>query len=341
MESDQNMTQLYLERYSQATPPFKNLMNPKYKVKRKNKDKTPKEPKTPRKPRVLGPMAVLDAQGMAYARILKDPCFAPLAHPLYEGSEGAVLYRAETNFTFGSGAADTAGVFLWTPGCFSNTTLFGSFATALDTNVVICASGGAGTYQPGLTYLQANASVVRIVSACIQVMWPGTEFSRQGFVNVGQLNGSIVSEGVAAAVLSPANIRPLLQQGSRIPTDRVEVKFRPFSGDAAWSDPSVVDSTQAQNGCLGVSFSNIPVSTGIRMRLVAVYEYIPKYAQGQAVPITSRSTSGNTERQVINHLDKTDPMWWHNVGTNAGNLGAGIAYGISQGFNRNRGRDIY
>lgn len=273
------------------------------------------------KPKVGG----LDPQARAYARLLANPCSAPLAHPVYQGGEGGMLARYETSFTFAGSATDTAGLFIWAPGCISPTQGTGVYTAANSSTATILSTGGSGTYVPGLPALQSIASSARIVSACVQVMWPGTEFNRQGFVSCGQVSGALLKEGTTGAVLSVDNVRPLLTFGQRIPTDAAEIRFRPFSGDAAWTDPSVDDSVAATNGAIALAFYGLPVSTGVRMRIVAVYEYTPKFSTSQAIPVASRTTSGNTQNEVITSLDKNDPNWYYKVGNNVGNLARGFS----------------
>lgn len=75
----------------------------------------------------------LDKAASDYARLLVDPETAPLVHPIFAGGEGGYLFRAESTFSaLGTGAANTGGVFHWTPNAIGSNGLDCLSANATD-----------------------------------------------------------------------------------------------------------------------------------------------------------------------------------------------------------------
>jgi len=298
---------------------------------KRNGKKPGKNSQPPPKPKkkVTVPRNLLDRDAAAYARLLNDPCRAPLAHPLYPGGEGGILARFESEATHFDGALITAGVLVWCPGVFGPAGGLAYHQSAASSTASTLAT--LPTEQPGYAFLQANASAVRIVSACMQVYWPGTELNRQGFISFGQVSGALLSEGLAGAVTSADNVRPLLTNHSRIPESMIEIKFRPFSGDMVWTDPSINDSVSATNGGMALTAYNLPVATGYRIRFVATYEYTPKFNLGVAAQPMSKANSAHTVTDVINELDK-NPDWAYGFGQKvayATKIGSSIYQGMT------------
>lgn len=270
----------------------------------------------------------LDAQAMAWAALLADPCNGPLAHPIYPGADGGALVRVENEFSaFGSGT-DTGGLMLWLPGHPGTDSLKLSGFTNTSTPAVL---GDISSGSSGYTYLRTNATNARCVAACMQVFWAGTELNRQGFVAGGCLAGGIFTDA-SAAVLSPDNVRPLLPNRARMPDGCFEIRWAPAAGDTLWVDPSEASTVGANinnKTCLGLAVSGI-AGVGVRIRLVAVYEYVPKYNLGLVSPYNSRALSRSSLDDVINFLDRTMPSWRARISAGA----AGLAYSV---MNRMRG----
>lgn len=300
----------------------------------KKKNNTQQQSKA-RSTKVRTMRAGLDAGGTAYAKLLADPCNAPLAHPTYPGGDGGILCRFESEATYFAAGAINSGMLVWCPG---STGPNGGLAyQGVAGSSTLAALTYDSTSQPGTAFLKANASAARPVAACVQVYWPGSELNRQGFVSMGQVNGSLLSEGLLGAVLSPDNIRPLLPRHTRITDGMAEMKFRPSSGDAMFTDPSIDDSLTVTNGAIALSVYGIPVLTGVRIRFVVVYEYIPKYSQNMAVPINSRNLSSNSVNQVLTELDNQNAGWGAEKVGNA----MGYAANVMSGFSATRRRINY
>jgi len=120
--------------------------------------------------------------------------------------------------------------------------------------------------------------------------------------------GNIPARAVAAgASVSADEVGVLLQNSQRMPNNQIEIRWRPGDGDQMFID-SATDTPAAEfarRTAIAITFKGIPVSTGMRFRCVAVYEYQPEVGQGMVAPVEARNTSNNTFDQIINVLDKT------------------------------------
>jgi len=274
---------------------------------------------TKRRP-VRGRGAMLDPQAVAYARLLNDPCAAPLTHPVYSGSDSGLIARFENYYTANTTVTNaTSGYFVWTPGAIGNNggagPAFAQGEAALPGSAVTAATIGTTT-QPGWNYLSTNSGAVRCVSACIQLFFAGAESARSGLIAYGGVSGSSILSGSS---LNPQQALQLFEKYDRVPNSSIEVKWRPGNFDQDFTNPStgtsVVEISRRQG--LGFAWTGLPANVGIIVRMVAVYEYIPIFSSGLVVPYNSRSTSNSTLDHVVNYLDSTGE-WMYNMGRVAG-----------------------
>lgn len=284
-------------------------------------------------------VARLDKQAIDYARLLADPCNAPLSHPVYVGSEGGYLLRSSTYLTLGMNAGTTtAGGFFWIPGKLDCDGTVNKSMCYMET--VNSATGGTWTASPqaqtpAAAFLATNAASVRIVAACISFTWAGTELNRQGLVGYGIVSGASI---LPAVVSSADSTLPLMQVSTRVPSEMVEFNFRPGNADQDFSstnyisDPSNNDLSRSQ--AFQIAYKNLPANYGgIHLKLTAVYEYIPAAAFGVSNPAMSRNTSNNTFDQVVNYLDNTGA--WFRGAARVGNAAMGAiasAYPVARGI---------
>lgn len=254
-------------------------------------------------------LPALDAQASAYARILADPCNAPLTHPVYSGSDGGYLVRFSTINTYGTGSGTTtAGIVHWVPGAIGlsgglNYTHIYNESALASTAASVLSSAQAVT--PGAVFLSSNASQYRVVAACATIYWAGTELARQGTVSVGNTTGGLIANGASVA---PGVVFPVLSNTQRIPEGKIEIRWRPSSADQLFQSvanaPSAAD--LSQHAALTIFYNGLPAGgAGFVVHWTAVYEYIPSTTLGLAVSVNSRNTSTNTLDHVINALDRT------------------------------------
>jgi hypothetical protein len=98
--------------------------------------------------------------------------------------------------------------------------------TMLNTGVAIVPDFYDATYSfagPGGTYLVTNASAHRVVGACLDAFYTGTELDRQGMT----YRGNIVASAFVGKSTTLAALIPLLQIHSRTPDVPVATKWIP------------------------------------------------------------------------------------------------------------------
>jgi len=252
--------------------------------------------------RVGGPTrGALDSAALAYAKLIADPCNAPIVHPVYSGTEGGYLFRAESFFSVGTAGGHTSGVVSYTPGAIGNTNneLCGFGSTSPTTSVTPVDLSGV----PGKAFLQSNASVVRCVAACMKVTYNGSESSRSGRIHYGHGSGALVPNGVPTTVDAVAQALP---NYTRTPPQEIELVWKPNDADQLTRDPNQSQAAQdlERRAALVVAFAGLPPDAGLTFRLTTVWEWQPEVNKGISVPNLSKSPSSNTLDDVVNHLIK-------------------------------------
>lgn len=262
----------------------------------KNKKRSNKNGgKQPRKGAALVQSVVrrgADRMAKAYYNLLLDPCNAPLAYPVYGGSDGSYLAKFESYFTVGAGVTSSAsnGFLWWSPGT-TNTAARSFLVTGTATT-----SGGAITWatasdlagsEPGSAFLRTSpqASAYRAVAACAEISTLETELARSGHMTCGVVsNSSVYGINTSADALSALN-----QQGGRVPDGKLEVVWRPNEAAGFFVDPTdavAAQQVERHNGIL-ITWAGLPAtSIGFRVKLTLVAEWKPRQATGITAPAT-------------------------------------------------------
>lgn len=247
------------------------------------------------------------------------------------------MVRVESDAIYFNGPTETAGGFYWVPGAFASFSK-GQNSDAGPISLV-------ATNTPGETFL-ANFPVAKCIAACLQVSYPGSELTRAGICSYGVVPAGTLTQfipaanGGAAGNTTAANIRTLSQEAFRTPDGGMEIRWRPGSGDDDFIDLAALAVTggnmpEMARGKNAIIFSvgGIPVSTGIRLRRVAVYEVSPTVGSGLMSSVET-TRSHNTTTQVVQALDDKKPGWWKGpVGdvlfhaTHVGGVAAAAFYG--------------
>lgn len=272
----------------------------------------------------------LDPLGASYARLLADPCGAPLVHPVYPGGDAGFLFRADAVLSFGGGGTETCGYVHWTPGYVNSTNSDLLVGTTTGPAVAVAASTNGG--GPGKAFLAANAYGARCVAACVKISYPGAESSRSGRLHYGHTQGGTIDSGDSITVDSVA---PLLQHYTRTPPEVVEVVWRPGIADTEFNDPSVaaVPTLKDRKSSITVAWAGIPVSTGMTFHFTAIYEWTPRPATGVSTNTSGKNQSNNTMDQVLDALTKAGFRWVRNAAGAAGHgLMGGALTAMSNAF---------
>lgn len=266
-----------------------------------------KQPKNMRLQRTL--RAGLDRMGLAYARLLQDPCGAPLAYPVWGSQEGSLLVKTEQIINVGVDAANLNGVFAWCPGTATTTafaTMIECKSLASNTNIQTATASGTGytvtdlqANSPGRVFLTTQTSVYRPIAACVEVMYNGSESSRSGSIGGGCVAGGTWYN----TIITADQIAALVPHGERTPVGKTEFLWYPSGSDDIFQDPSDAIASQQveRRNSIIVNWAGLAANTGLRIKLTGIYEYKPKVASGIAMP-TPEAGSRNTMREVLGSI---------------------------------------
>lgn len=269
----------------------------------------------------------LDAKALEYARLLVDPCAAPLCHPVYPGGDSGFLFRVESVNTFANASGNNAGYVHWTPGYVNGST------------TEMIAAGGAGSTtalinvtvpsNPGRQFLIDNASAVRCVAACMKITYPGSEQNRSGRIHYGHTQAGLIDFGDSITV---DDLAPNLQHYGRTPPDTLELVWRPGIADVEFNDPSATASATIRDRktSLTAAWAGLPNTIGMTVHFTAVYEWLPKTGKGLAANMAGKNTSTNTMDEVLDEINRYFP--WvrgalHATTAAAGAFGRGVGQG--------------
>lgn len=278
--------------------------------------------------RITKQVPSLDEYGTRYAKLLADPCNAELTPSVFAGANGALLARFEYDQIFNNGATDIGSAGYFCPGaiCQSAVNNAVGFGGPWSSDTIPGALVNATpAIQPGNAFLNANASGVRAIAACIQVNYMGSELDRSGVIAVGCAKLSSVTASVNTSTL-----RTLAQVVQRMPDAPLEYRLPPTESSEIFRDPSstvnpIGEPTAQDLPALFWSATGVKAATGIRVRFVVIYEWVPKIGTGMTVPNMAKvSHSHNSTEDVLRALEKTGD--WLHRGVNSAYSLAGSAY---------------
>lgn len=264
--------------------------------------------------RSVGPAGGLDRAAKDWARLMMDPCTAPLVPPCYStGCGSAMLIRSEYDYIPATGAV-TATVAVFVPGLNAVAAETSGFVTDTSAVTLTLQSGAA----PSGAWLDANAGSVRCVAARAEVSYPGTELTRSGVIGLGLMDGGAfhqnlpITEGGSNIGITPAQARRMCQHVERMPAGMAAVNWAPGANDEN-PDTTLLDDTRAQKlegrNALVVTASGFPQNTGVRIRFVAVYEITLLSNSIGVVNTVDPPTSRNTPGQILKAMYDSRPGW--------------------------------
>lgn len=273
----------------------------------------------------------LDAKAKEYARLIMDPCAAPLTHPVYPGGDAGFLFRSESFFTQATGANDTAGVLHWVPG-YPNSSQTELLTLATVSGSQVSTYIAANSNSPGRAFLQSNAKGVRCVAACLKITFPGAESNRSGRVHYGHTPAGTIDAGQS---LSADGVAQLLQNYGRTPTDTIELYWQPGIADTEFNDPTEAASSviRDRKSALTVAYAGLPANVGLTYHLTAIYEWAPAQNLGLANNSMGKNMSRNTMDDVLDAIKRTGFKFVKHVGMSALNYySGGLASSVQQVF---------
>lgn len=260
--------------------------------KRKVKGKAKTKPGgPPRAGKAKGAMG-LDAAGAAYARLLNDPCNAPLASPVYSGTGSGYLVRLRTFHIPGGTAAANDSIFTFVPAGNAYNT---AAASIVAQSYSVTSNGSLGTLSAeayNTFLLSSSVSCYRPVAGCLKVHYTGVENNRGGMIHFAMLPARQFVAGELLGTL--ATVKPLATYSVRVGSEKHEFRWAPGAdGDRLWSsgqDPSSSGiTTQAGQSQMVVMLEGCS-SASLSIEADFVYEWTPLNTMGVSeANVASRS----------------------------------------------------
>lgn len=246
---------------------------------------------------------------MDHARLMADPCQGRLVPPAYPQPGGGSIQRFRSIASFGTGAADTAVLFHWTP---STNEFVINAAVAPTTNFL----PNVGTVFPNLantTGVGAQSLSYRVIAACVRVMTNASEANRSGLIYAGQTNPQYVGIN-GAALTNVQTVCASLPVTSRVPSKHLEVLWSPQIGDQSFNtDFAGVNYGNGQAapgyGSITIGASGLPPGSGLTFEITMVAEV--NYVTGGSViatPLPVTTTPWNNVLRAFGALIKYAPV---------------------------------
>lgn len=267
--------------------------------------------------------AMMDHGELAIARMLTDPCNAPLIGGFLPGDRGFVNRFTRIN-TISMGATNTCFYAVFAPS-------INAAAAAAVTNTSTTIVGSLDrTLGPGYTYLNNNAYKLRSTGACLQVWSDVAPLSVTGNVAYGVVPIQAVQDGSAKTI---AGVSQLLSHVTKLTANSVELKFSLGANDQFY-DPNNVGATVLppdvdDRNVLVVVGWGLPANSTYTCRLTNIVEWSPKADLGMTVDSSHSGPSPHTIFDVQQKLKAVAPDWNHAVkntfGTALGEAAAGAA----------------
>lgn len=271
-----------------------------------------------------------------YAQLLADPCNGDLVPGPFGDGNGGMVCRFEKEYIINNSSTDTCSAFAFVP--LTGVVAWQTTPIVTDSDTITLTASGTGSVHPGYTFLSANAGWQRCIAACVQVYYPGSELSRAGVVSLGRYPAEIVTDTTMTVSL----LRAQANYVARTPSDVAEVIWRPSEADllgreplSAAALPVLSNSAGTQNTALVVTGAGLPVSTGLRIRVVAVYEWQPDPLSGFKGTIV-RNPNPVRLADVLARLDATGD-WMAGMANKAGRAISSLAHGVASMYQLGNG----
>jgi hypothetical protein len=262
--------------------------------------------------------AGLDDNAKKAAMMLMDPCNAALEPGCYRGDQGFKA-RFVANGSLLTSATTVAGAVAFVP----NSTQF----YTIDWTAALPATAWTDNstfYSPGRTFINANASGVRSLGACVSLAPLSSNLATAGVVYSGVVP---VSSLGLSSTWTPPQLAQLLPNFGKVTIDGpMECKYIPASADENYTLVGQTGDASDNNAILFV-FIGFPASTGFSVRATNIAEWKPLANLG----IASNSALGNPSRNTIEHVKEAlrmrDEHWYTNVGKTAFSVLRGYSMG--------------
>jgi hypothetical protein len=275
----------------------------------------------------------LNMAELAHARQLIDPCEAPLAPPVYGGSEGSAIVRVKGITAYNSGPTGNQpyGVVYYHPtfGAYSMTGLVAGGTLGVDYDL----------YPVPTTYPTRTAT--RAIAGCLKVRFLGSELNRSGKVALGIVPGSFVweqlkqSNGGAGFPFTNDQVFASLEHSARMPVDGAEIVWQPGAIDAEFYEATTAPPIQSNTleGLLartnfvavawqGIGTDTCPIEIEVTSVVERYFAFSSTTAGGLYVVSAGKRAAGGQESisRVIRYLQNKDSKWYINAAMKASRL---------------------
>lgn len=243
--------------------------------------KSSKKPSAPQKRYAPKLGSALDAAGLAHARMLADPCNAPMSPSCYSGM-GTGEYRRFRRILNVPLAVE--GTYIFVPG--ANFFLVGTHTIGNAGNPYTML--GEALFQ---TDQLAPGTESRCIAACVKVRYTGTEAERKGVIGMRTSPFAYTIGNQVTTNDEQLTGCPLL---NRVGEVQHEVKFVPGTGDELFTGNfGGTVSPLNTHGCFGFTFSDVQTLT-LQVEVTAIIEIEPRTSMVvNSVAPTSRNTVNN------------------------------------------------
>lgn len=283
----------------------------------------------------IRPSLRMDGAAAKYAALLADPCNGDLVAGPFGDGNGGLVCRFEKEYIINNSGTDTCSAFIFHPS--SGLVAWQTTPIVTDSDALTFTASTLGTVHPGYTFLSANASWFRPLACCLQVYYPGSELSRAGVVSLGRYSSEVINDTTATV----GQLRTQANYVVRTPADMAEIVWRPVEFDLVGREPvasgSISTSTMAtaSTTSLIATAAGLPVSTGLRFRVVVVYEWTPDPASGfkNTIPRTPNPVRLG---DILAKLDATGD-WMAGTAKGAGRAISSLAHGVASMFQLGNG----
>lgn len=284
---------------------------------------------------MVRPALRMDTAAAKYAALLADPCNGDLvAGPFGDGSGGLVC-RFEKEYIINSSSTDTAAAFIFHPA--TGMVAWQTTPLLTDTDPIALTVPTTASSHVGQAFLQSAAGWFRPIAACLQVYYPGSELSRAGVVSLGRYPAEIANDTTVAV----ANLRTQANYVMRTPADVAEILWRPTEADLLGREPvqagsySLTAMTANNTTTLVATGAGLPVSTGLRIRVVAVFEWQPDPLSGFKNTIV-RNPNPVRLADILARLDAAGD-WMSGTAKGVGKTLSSLAHGVASMYQLGNG----
>lgn len=269
----------------------------------------------------------LDGAAARYAAMLADPCNGDLVAGPFGDGNGGMVCRFEKEYVINNSATDTCAYFAFHP--YTGLVSWQTTPIATDSDVLTPSTPATAASQVGQAFLSTSAGWQRCLAACVQVYYPGSELSRAGVVSLGRYPAEVCND----TSMTVSFLRTQANYVYRTPADVAEIIWRPTEFDLTGREPLLSGgysiNSMVTNGttALVVTGAGLPVSTGLRIRVVAVYEWSPDPSSGFKNTIV-RNPNPVRLADVLAKLDATGD-WMAGMAKGAGRAISSMASGVA------------